>query len=52
LRPSATDRLDIASLRSLEQNDEWAARCARYISLEAIAPLSDDPTVSLAALAA
>lgn len=36
----------------LEQNDEWAAQRARYMSLETIAPLSDDPTVSLPALAA
>ncbi len=36
----------------LEQNDEWAVQRARYMSLETIAPLSDDPTVSLPALAA
>jgi putative transposase len=30
----------------LEQNDEWAVQRARYMSLETIAPLSDDPTVS------
>ena len=36
----------------LEQNDEWAVQRARYISLETIAPLSDDPAVSLPALAA
>lgn len=35
----------------LEQNDEWAVQRARYMSLETIAPLSDDP-VSLPALAA
>ena len=28
----------------LEQNDEWAVQRARYMSLETIAPLSDDPT--------
>jgi len=27
----------------LEQNDEWAAQRARYMSLETIAPLGDDP---------
>jgi putative transposase len=27
----------------LEQNDEWAVQRARYMSLETIAPLSDDP---------
>ena len=33
----------------LEQNDEWAVQRARYMSLETIAPLSDDPSVSLPA---
>jgi hypothetical protein len=27
----------------LEQNDEWAASRARYMSLEKLASLSDDP---------
>jgi transposase-like protein len=36
----------------LEQNDEWAVQRARYLSLETIAPLSDDPTGSLPLLAA
>ena len=36
----------------LEQNDEWAVQCARYMTLETIAPLSDDPLVSLPAVAA
>ena len=31
----------------LEQNDEWAVQRARYMSLETIAPLSDDPVVGL-----
>jgi putative transposase len=35
----------------LEQNDEWAVQRARYVTLETIAPLSDDPTVTLPALA-
>jgi transposase-like protein len=35
----------------LEQNDEWAVQRGRYMSLETIAPLSDDPTVSLPAIA-
>jgi putative transposase len=35
----------------LEQNDEWAVQRARYMTLETIAPLSDDPTVNLPALA-
>ena len=36
----------------LEQNDEWAVQRARYITLETIAPLSDDPLVSLSAMTA
>ena len=35
----------------LEQNDEWAVQRARYMTLETIAPLSDDPTVNLPAIA-
>jgi hypothetical protein len=35
----------------LEQNDEWAAQRARYMTLETIAPLSGDPAVSLPAIA-
>jgi putative transposase len=35
----------------LEQNDEWAVQRARYMTLETMAPLSDDPTVSLPAIA-
>ena len=31
----------------LEQNDEWAVQRARYITLESIAPVSDDPIVGL-----
>lgn len=36
----------------LEQNDEWAVQRARYMSLETIAPLSDDPLVMLSAVPA
>ena len=35
----------------LEQNDEWAVQRSRYITLESVAPLSDDPFVSLPAVA-
>src|SRR5881398_3728240 len=35
----------------LEQNDEWAVQRARYMTLETMVPLSDDPIVSLPALA-
>ena len=31
----------------LEQNDEWAVQRSRYMTLESVAPLSDDPLVSL-----
>lgn len=36
----------------LEQNDEWAVQRGRYMTLESVAQLSDDPTVSLPAMAA
>jgi len=47
---AAVTRLISALL--LEQHDEWAVQRARYMTLETIAPLSDDPLVSLPALAA
>ena len=36
----------------LEQNDEWAVQRARYMTLESIAPVSDNTTVKLPAVAA
>jgi len=36
----------------LEQNDEWTVQRARYMTLESVATLSDDPLVSLPILAA
>ena len=36
----------------LEQNDEWAVQRARYMTLESIAPVSDNATVKLPAVAA
>jgi len=36
----------------LEQNDEWAVQRGRYMTLETIANLSDDPFVKLPAVAA
>ena len=36
----------------LEQNDEWAVQRARYITLESIVPVGDDPIVSLPVVAA
>jgi len=35
----------------LEQNDEWAVQRSRYMTLETIAPVSDDAAVNLPALA-
>ena len=31
----------------LEQNDEWAVQRSRYMTLETIAPVADDPIVGL-----
>lgn len=36
----------------LEQNDEWAVQRSRYITLESVAQLSDNPIVTLPAMAA
>ena len=35
----------------LEQNEEWSGQRGRYMTLETIAPLGDDPAVSLSAIA-
>jgi len=35
----------------LEQNDEWAVQRARYMTLETVAPISDNPIVGLPAVA-
>ncbi|MFN7194549.1 MAG: transposase, partial [Rhodospirillales bacterium] len=34
----------------LEQNDEWAVQRARYMSLETIAPIGDNPGVAVSAV--
>lgn len=36
----------------LEQNDEWAVQRARYMTLESVATMGDDPLVSLPVVAA
>ena len=36
----------------LEQHDEWAVQRSRYMTLETIAPVSDDPIVGLPAVTA
>jgi len=46
------ERLNLVGAILLEENDEWAVQRARYMTLETIAPLSDDPIVSLPAVAA
>jgi transposase-like protein len=46
---AAIERLVGAIL--MEQNDEWAVQRARYMTLETIAPISDDPSLSLPAMA-
>jgi putative transposase len=35
----------------MEQNDEWAVQRSRYMTLESIAPISDNPIVILPAVA-
>lgn len=35
----------------LKQNDERAVRCARYMTVETIGQMSDDPLISLPAVA-
>jgi len=47
--PKAITRLVGAIL--LEQNDEWAVQRARYMTLETIAPLGDNPILTLPSLA-
>jgi len=41
----------ISLIPPLEQNDEWAVQRARYMTLETISEMSDDPLVSLPAVA-
>ncbi len=50
--PSEAAVIRLVGALLLKQNDEWAVRRARYMSLETIAPLSDNPPVGLPAIAA
>jgi hypothetical protein len=54
LSASSPTRLPHPSGRAilLEQNDEWAVQRAHYMTLETIAPLSEDPIFKLPAVAA
>jgi putative transposase len=49
--PNEAAIVRLAGAILLEQNDERAVQRARYMTLETIAPLSDDPIPSLPAMA-
>jgi hypothetical protein len=52
--PTRQDTESVSIAQQSRQQDsehEWAVQRARYMTLETIAPLSDDPTVSLPAIA-
>jgi hypothetical protein len=52
-RPQARTRaIRLVGAILLEENDEWAVRRARYMTLETIAPLRDDLPLMLPAAAA
>lgn len=40
---------DMMNLRDFVENNEWAVQRARYMALETIAPMGDDPVISLPA---
>jgi len=51
-RPSRADGPQYqAAAILLEQNDEWAVQRSRYMTLETIAPIQDDPIIGLPAMA-
>jgi putative transposase len=49
--PNEAAIVRLAGAILLEQNDEWAVQRARYMTLETIAPWSDDPIPSLPVMA-
>lgn len=50
--PSEDAITRLVGARLLEQNDEGAVQRGRYMTLESVAQLSDDPAVTLPAMAA
>jgi hypothetical protein len=50
--PTKPPSPDSSAQSLLEQNNEWAVQRAGYMTLETMAPLSDDPMVKLPAVAA
>ncbi len=45
----AFEIINIVDECMLEQNDEWAVQRSRYMTLETIATMSDDPLINLPA---
>ena len=43
------EKKSLVGAMMLEQNDEWAVQRSRYMTLETIATMSDDPLISLPA---
>jgi len=50
--PNEAAILRLVGALLLEQNDEWAVQRCRYMTLESVSALGDDPLVSLPILAA
>ena len=48
--PANPARFRLVGAILMEQNDEWAVQRARYMTLETMATLSDDPIVGLPAM--
>ena len=51
LSPGTGEKMSKHQAILLEQNDAWAVQRGRYITLETIAQVSDDPLVSMLAVA-
>jgi hypothetical protein len=49
--PNENAILRLVGALLLEQNDEWAVQRGRYMSLETMAPLSDDPALPVITMA-